>query len=55
MAAFWFFRLLAQFFAYDSAIWRGNPFRTRMHITFSTLWIYVTATYLLAFVAACTK
>jgi hypothetical protein len=45
MAAFWFCRLLAQFFAYDSAIWRGNRFRTLMHAVFSLLWCYVTATY----------
>jgi len=51
MAVFWLCRLLAQFFAYDSAIWRGNPFRTRMHIAFTVLWIYVTTTYLLALVS----
>jgi len=48
MAAFWFCRLLAQFLAYDSAIWRGNRFRTSMHIVFATLWCYVTSTYGLA-------
>jgi hypothetical protein len=48
MAAFWLCRLLVQFFAYDSAIWRGNVFRTRMHVAFSALWTYVTATYALA-------
>jgi len=45
MAAFWLCRLLAQWFAYDAAIWRGNRFRTWMHVVFSALWIYVTATY----------
>jgi hypothetical protein len=48
MAAFWLCRLLAQFFAYDAAIWRGNRFRTRMHIAFTALWSYVAATYALA-------
>jgi hypothetical protein len=48
MAAFWLCRLLAQFFAYDSAIWRGDRFRTRMHI--AALWTYVTGTYALALV-----
>lgn len=47
-AAFWLCRLLAQFLAYDSAIWRGNRFRTFMHIAFATLWCYVTTTYGLA-------
>jgi hypothetical protein len=37
--------LLAQWFAYDAAIWRGDRFRTVMHVAFSALWIYVTATY----------
>ncbi len=45
MAAFWFCRLLAQFLAYDPAIWRGSRFRTFMHAAFSLLWCYVTATY----------
>ena len=45
MAVFWLCRLLAQFLAYDSAIWRGNWFRTWMHIAFAMLWCYVTATY----------
>jgi hypothetical protein len=50
MALFWFCRLLAQFFAYDSAIWRGNRFRTFMHAAFAVLWCYVTATYAIALV-----
>jgi len=45
MTIFWASRLLMQFTAYESAIWRGNSFRTRMHVAFSLLWIYVTATY----------
>jgi hypothetical protein len=50
MTVFWFFRLLAQFFAYDSALWRGNRFRTCMHAVFVVLWCYVTATYGIALV-----
>ncbi|HEY4359195.1 MAG TPA: hypothetical protein VGN16_25835 [Acidobacteriaceae bacterium] len=45
MTLFWFCRLLAQFFAYDRALWRGDRFRTFMHTAFTTLWCYVTATY----------
>ena len=45
MVTFWLCRLLAQWFAYDTAIWRGDRFRTAMHVVFSALWIYVTATY----------
>lgn len=53
MAAFWLCRLLAQIFAYDGALWRGNRFRTFMHGAFLALWCYVTATYSLAFAAVC--
>lgn len=45
MTVFWLCRLLAQFFAYDARIWKGDRFRTVMHAAFSVLWIYVTATY----------
>ena len=51
MATFWLCRLLAQFFAYDSVIWRGDRFRTSMHIAFALLWCYVTSTYGLALIA----
>jgi hypothetical protein len=53
MAAFWLCRLLVQIFAYDSALWRGNRFRTIMHGVFLALWCYVTATYSLALAAVC--
>ena len=49
MTTFWLCRLLAQFFGYDSAIWRGDRFRTFMHVAFSLLWCYITATYGIAF------
>jgi hypothetical protein len=55
MAVFWMCRLLAQFTAYDSAIWRGNRFRTWMHAGFSLLWVYATATYSMALVAVCRR
>ncbi len=45
LVVFWFCRLLAQWFVYDSAIWRGRPFYTVMHAAFSLLWIYLVATY----------
>jgi hypothetical protein len=50
LVAFWLCRLFAQFFAYDVAIWRGNRFRTSMHVFFSLLWCYVTAVYALALI-----
>lgn len=45
VAAFWLCRLLAQFLGYDVAIWRGDQFRTFMHVALALLWCYVTATY----------
>ncbi|HEX4758845.1 MAG TPA: hypothetical protein VH308_12715 [Terracidiphilus sp.] len=53
MAIFWLCRLLAQFLAYDAAIWRGNRFRTFMHAAFALLWCYVTATYGIALITVC--
>ena len=50
MTTFWFFRLLAQFFAYDSSLWRGDRFRTYVQVAFVLLWCYVTATYGIALV-----
>ena len=49
MTTFWLCRLLAQFVAYDCAIWRGDRFRTFMHVACSLLWCYVSATYGIAF------
>ena len=51
MAMFWLCRLLAQFVGYDSAIWRGDRFRTFLHVACSLLWCYVTGTYGIAFLA----
>lgn len=51
MTVFWLCRLLAQFIAYDSVIWRGDRFRTFMHTGFTVLWSYVTTTYGIALVA----
>lgn len=48
MATFWLCRLLAQFFAYHSAIWRGDRFRTFMHVAFTLLWCYVSAIYVIS-------
>jgi hypothetical protein len=49
MATFWLCRLVAQFVAYDHAIWQGDRFRTFMHVACSLLWCYITATYGIAF------
>jgi hypothetical protein len=42
---FWTCRLASQFFAYDSAIWRGRQFYTFMHVIFAIFWTYTALTY----------
>jgi hypothetical protein len=49
LTIFWGLRMLAQWFYYSPATWRGNPMRTAMHYGFSAAWIYVTAVFALAF------
>lgn len=45
LALFWITRLLIQFFGYSSELWRGKVFETTIHVIFSILWLYLTATY----------
>jgi hypothetical protein len=49
LTIFWGLRMLAQWFYYSPATWRGNRLRTTMHYGFSVAWIYVTAVFALAF------
>ena len=45
LAAFWFARLLVQWFVYDHRLWRGKRFETAMHVLFTGVWVYFTATF----------
>lgn len=45
IAAFWALRLVFQWFVYDSRLWRGNAFNTRVHVLFSVLYLYLSAVY----------
>jgi hypothetical protein len=47
----WMARLLAQWFFYDPSLWRGDRFRTFMHVLFSVLYAYFVATFGLALYA----
>jgi hypothetical protein len=49
LTIFWGLRMLAQWFYYSPATWRGNATRTAVHYGFSAAWIYVTAVFALAF------
>ncbi len=42
---FWGLRLFCQWFVYDPALWRGQPFNTVVHVLSSLLWLYFTAVY----------
>ena len=42
-AAFWFIRLVCQWFVFDRSLWRGQPFHTLVHVVFTVLWTYFTA------------
>jgi hypothetical protein len=48
LAAFWFARLLVQWFVYDPRLWRGKRFETVVHVVFTGVWFYFTATFALA-------
>lgn len=45
MAIFWFLRLLTQWLVYDWSLWRGRRFETIVHLVFTGLWGYLTATF----------
>ena len=48
LAVFWGLRLVIQLFGYCNELWRGKRFETWVHIVFSILWVYLTATFLTA-------
>lgn len=48
LALFWITRLIIQFFGYSSELWRGKTFETVIHIVFSIFWVYLSATFIAA-------
>jgi hypothetical protein len=48
LASFWLLRLAAQWLIYDWRLWRGQRFNTAMHLLFTVLWLYFTATFTFA-------
>jgi hypothetical protein len=52
LAAFWGARLVVQLFVYRAELWRGNRFRTVIHVAFTGVWAYLAVVYGAAFVAA---
>jgi hypothetical protein len=51
LAVFWICRFFIQFFGYSSKLWRGKNFETTVHVIFSILWTYVSAVFILAYLA----
>jgi hypothetical protein len=51
LAFFWTARLVIQFFGYSSELWRGKKFETVVHIVFSIFWVYLSATFIFAWLA----
>jgi hypothetical protein len=45
LMVFWGLRMLAQWFYYSAAVWRGSRINTTMHYAFSAVWVYLTATF----------
>ncbi|MEA2735412.1 MAG: hypothetical protein QOE14_1863 [Humisphaera sp.] len=45
LAIFWFVRLLTQWFVYDRSLWRGRRFETIVHLVFTGVWTYFSATF----------
>jgi hypothetical protein len=46
--AFWFTRLVFQFWVYSPKVWRGKKFETVMHILLSLLWGYFTIVFFMS-------
>lgn len=45
IAGFWALRLYCQWFVYDRSLWRGDTFRTVVHVVFTLVWAYFVAVY----------
>jgi hypothetical protein len=51
LAFFWTIRGLVQLFGYSSKIWKGRRFETAVHVVFVLLWTYLSAIFILAYLA----
>jgi hypothetical protein len=51
LSIFWALRLFIQFFGYSSLLWKGKVPETIVHVLLSMLWIYLSAIFLLAYLA----
>ena len=51
LGIFWTTRLFIQFFGYSSKVWKGKTFETTVHIFFSLFWVYLSAVFILTYLA----
>jgi hypothetical protein len=51
LALFWTARLFIQFLGYSSTLWRGRKLETVVHVIFSFLWVYFSATFIYIFLS----
>ena len=51
LGLFWTTRLFIQFFGYSSKVWKGKIFETTVHILFSLFWIYLSAVFIMTYLA----
>jgi hypothetical protein len=49
LGIFWTLRLVVQFVGYSPELWKGKAFETFIHLLFSLIWIYLSATFLLSY------
>lgn len=49
LSAFWIIRLLVQFLYYSPALWKGKRFESFIHVSFSLLWIYLSALFIILY------
>lgn len=47
IAAFWAVRLYSQWFVYRADLWRGKPMETRVHWSFTFIWLALTLLFTL--------
>ena len=51
LGLFWTTRLFIQFFGYSSKVWKGKTLETTVHILFSLFWGYLSAVFILTYLA----
>lgn len=51
LGIFWTTRLFVQLFVYSQLLWKGKKLETTVHILFAILWTYLSAEFILIYLA----